>query len=101
MNHLPPRSAPLPFTTLFRSCWVHSAAAGVRGSLFPEMVESRVLLTNSAGIHAVPIAETVIGGLLHLLRGLDMAVDQQRERRTEDPRLNFSLANNSYAVFCL
>jgi len=69
-----------------RLCWVHSAAAGVRGSLFPEMVESRVLLTNSAGIHAVPIAETVIGGLLHLLRGLDMAVDQQRERRWDKSR---------------
>jgi phosphoglycerate dehydrogenase-like enzyme len=66
--------------------WVHSAAAGVRGSLFPEMLESRVLLTNSAGIHAVPIAETVIGGLLYLLRGLDMAVEQQRESRWDKSR---------------
>jgi phosphoglycerate dehydrogenase-like enzyme len=66
--------------------WVHSAAAGVRGSLFPEMLESPVLLTNSAGIHAVPIAETVVGGLLYLLRGLDMAVDQQREGRWDKSR---------------
>ncbi len=42
--------------------WVHSAAAGVRGALFPEMLASPVLLTNSAGIHAIPIAETVVGG---------------------------------------
>jgi phosphoglycerate dehydrogenase-like enzyme len=66
--------------------WVHSAAAGVRGSLFPEMLASTVLLTNSAGIHAVPIAETAVGGLLYLLRGLDMAVEQQREGRWDKSR---------------
>jgi phosphoglycerate dehydrogenase-like enzyme len=66
--------------------WVHSAAAGVRGALFPEMLESPVLLTNSAGIHAIPIAETAVGGLLYLLRGLDMAVEQQRESRWDKTR---------------
>jgi phosphoglycerate dehydrogenase-like enzyme len=66
--------------------WVHSAAAGVRGALFAEMVASPVLLTNSAGIHAIPIAETVVGGLLYLLRGLDMAVEQQREGRWDKSR---------------
>jgi phosphoglycerate dehydrogenase-like enzyme len=66
--------------------WVHSAAAGVRGALFPEMLASPVLLTNSAGIHAIPIAETVIGGVLYLLRGLDMAVEQQREGRWDKNR---------------
>lgn len=58
--------------------WVHSAAAGVRAALFPEMRDSEVLLTNSAGIHGVPIAETVAGGVLHFLRGLDIAIEQQR-----------------------
>jgi phosphoglycerate dehydrogenase-like enzyme len=66
--------------------WVHSAAAGVRGALFPEMLASPVLLTNSAGVHAIPIAETVVGGLLYLLRGLDMAVEQQRESRWDKSR---------------
>lgn len=61
--------------------WAHSAAAGVGAALFPEMVASDVLLTNSAGIHAVPIAETVLGGLLHLVRSLDVAGALQRERR--------------------
>jgi phosphoglycerate dehydrogenase-like enzyme len=58
--------------------WVHSAAAGVGSALYPEMVESDVLLTNSAGIHAVPIAEYIVAGVLHLLRGLDIALEQQR-----------------------
>ena len=58
--------------------WVHSAAAGVRGLLSPEMLERDILLTNSAGIHAVPIAEHVLGGAIYLLRGFDRAVERQR-----------------------
>src|SRR5215211_1301896 len=34
--------------------WVHSASAGVGAILYPEMRESQVILTNSAGVHAVP-----------------------------------------------
>ena len=59
--------------------WVHSAAAGVGGALFPEMVASDVLLSNSAGVHAVPIAEYVVAGVLHFFRGLDVAMAQQRD----------------------
>lgn len=61
--------------------WVHSAAAGVGNALFPEMVASDVILTNSAGVHAIPIAEYVMAGVLHFFRGLDVATEQQRERR--------------------
>jgi phosphoglycerate dehydrogenase-like enzyme len=57
--------------------WVHSAAAGVGTALYSEMVNSDVLFTNSAGVHAVPIAEYCVAGVLHFLRGLDIAVDQQ------------------------
>lgn len=58
--------------------WVHSAAAGVGTALHPEMMNSNVVLTNSAGIHAIPIAEYVVGCVLHFLRGLDIVIDQQR-----------------------
>ena len=59
--------------------WVHSAAAGVGGLLFPDLVDSDVVLTNSAGVMAVPIAEHVVGGILHFLRSFDRAIEQQRE----------------------
>ncbi len=61
--------------------WVHSGAAGVRGSLTPEMIASDVLFTNSAGIHGPPVAETVLATLLHFARGLDLAIRGQREGR--------------------
>lgn len=61
--------------------WVHSGAAGVGGSLFPEMRESDVLLTNSAGLHAEPLAEHALALMLHFGRGLDLAAAGADERR--------------------
>lgn len=66
------------FLAARRLRWVHSAAAGVGSLLYPEMLRSNVLITNSAGVHAIPIAEYVVGGVLYLLRQLDVAVDLQR-----------------------
>lgn len=57
--------------------WVHSGAAGVGSSLTPEMKASPVVFTNSAGIHAEPMAETVLGMILFFGRGFDFAVANQ------------------------
>ena len=59
--------------------WVHTGSAGVGAALFPEMIESDVVLTNSAGIHAPPMAETVLGMMLYFARGLDFAVRDQQQ----------------------
>lgn len=61
--------------------WVHSGAAGVRGSLTPAMTESDIVFTNSAGIHGPPVAETVLAYLLHFARGIDHAVRNQQAGR--------------------
>jgi len=66
--------------------WVHSGAAGVGSSLTPVMKASPVVFTNSAGIHAPAMAETVLGMILHFGRGLDFAVRAQARGRWEkDP----------------
>ena len=66
------------FLAAKRLKWVHSAAAGVGSALYPEMLKSDVLFTNSAGVHANPIAEYVVGVVLHFTRGFDIAIEQQR-----------------------
>lgn len=66
------------FLAAKRLRWVHSAAAGVGNALYPEMRERDVILTNSAGVHAIPIAEYIVASVLFFFRGLDIAVDQQR-----------------------
>jgi phosphoglycerate dehydrogenase-like enzyme len=58
--------------------WVHSGAAGVAKSLTPAMLASPVIFTNSAGVHAPPIAETVLAMILFFGRGLDFAVEGKR-----------------------
>jgi phosphoglycerate dehydrogenase-like enzyme len=63
--------------------WVHSASAGVGSSLSPEMLASPVTFTNSAGVHAPPIAETVLAMILHFARGLDLAARGQARARWE------------------
>ncbi|MCG6957198.1 MAG: D-2-hydroxyacid dehydrogenase [Gemmatimonadetes bacterium] len=57
--------------------WVHSGAAGVGSSLTEEMRTRDVIFTNSAGIHAVPMAETVLGMILYFARGFDFAVSNK------------------------
>ena len=59
--------------------WVHSAAAGARASLFPEMVAADTLFTNSAGIHAEPLAEWALAAMLHFARGFDIAMRAKYE----------------------
>jgi phosphoglycerate dehydrogenase-like enzyme len=61
--------------------WVHSCAAGVGGSLHKTMRGSPVKFTNSAGVHASPMAESVVGMLLYFARGFDFAVEGHRWRR--------------------
>lgn len=68
------------FRAARRLRWVHSAAAGVRASLFPEMRQSEVLLSNSAGVYADPLAEWTIAAMLHFARGLDIATAARRRR---------------------
>jgi phosphoglycerate dehydrogenase-like enzyme len=58
--------------------WVHSAAAGVGNVLNTGIESTDILVTNSAGIHGAPIAEFIVAGILHFLRGLDVAIAQQQ-----------------------
>ena len=57
--------------------WIHTGAAGVASLLHPELAEHDIVLTNSAGVHAEPMAETVLAMILHFARGLDHAVRAQ------------------------
>ena len=57
--------------------WIHTGSAGVGALLYPELASSDVVITNSAGVHARPMAETVIAMALHFARGFDFAVRNQ------------------------
>jgi phosphoglycerate dehydrogenase-like enzyme len=56
--------------------WVHTGTAGV-GSSLPQLRGTQIVLTNSAGIHAEPIADWVIAAIAYFARGLDHMLDAQ------------------------
>jgi phosphoglycerate dehydrogenase-like enzyme len=58
--------------------WVHTGTAGVGSLLHPELAEAGITLTSSAGVHAEPMAETVLAMILHFARGIDFAVAAQQ-----------------------
>lgn len=60
--------------------WVHSTAAGVE-TLLENVVGRRILLTNSRGIHTIPVAEHVMGCILMFARNLHLAFRHQLHRR--------------------
>jgi phosphoglycerate dehydrogenase-like enzyme len=59
--------------------WLHVAAAGVDKLLFPELVASDVVVTNAHGIFDQPMAEYVLGAMLHAAKGFGPLRDQQNE----------------------
>jgi phosphoglycerate dehydrogenase-like enzyme len=61
--------------------WIHITAAGLNRLLFPALVESDVLVTNSRGLHAESMAEHALGVILAFARKLHVSRDAQREGR--------------------
>jgi phosphoglycerate dehydrogenase-like enzyme len=62
--------------------WVHSPAAAVEGLLpLADLAARDIIVTNSRGVQAIPMAEHVMGGLLVLSRRYDRMLEAQRERR--------------------
>jgi len=53
--------------------WIHTPSAGVEHLLIPEILERDIVLTNSAGAQAIPIAEFVMMYMLnHVKRAFDL-----------------------------
>jgi phosphoglycerate dehydrogenase-like enzyme len=65
------------FAAAQRLRWIHSASAGIEANLFPELVASAVILTNSAGLHSVSIPEHVLAQMLVLARNFHEALRLQ------------------------
>jgi len=58
--------------------WAHSASAGVGASITPALLSAGLVLTNSAGVYAEAMADTVLAGVLYFVRGLDHATRLQQ-----------------------
>ena len=60
--------------------WIHAFSAGMDRILTPEVKNSDIILSNSSGIHATPIAEHIIGFMLIFTRGFFDTFRKQQQR---------------------
>lgn len=73
------RLSPEEFALIKHLHWLHLPSAGATHVLFPEMIASQTIVTNSRGLHAIPIAEHVLGVMIVLARKLHEAYRLQLE----------------------
>lgn len=78
--------------------WVHYWGAGVDGLPLAELARRDIILTNSSGVHALPISETVLGLMLALTRKLDTYVRQQSTRTWHHAGLNLEMHGKTVAI---
>lgn len=72
--------------------WVHSLGAGIESlTAIPELVDSKVTVTNTRGAHAPCIADHTFALLLALSRQIVAVADDQREATWKRPGLTASL----------
>jgi phosphoglycerate dehydrogenase-like enzyme len=77
--------------------WAHSAAAGV-ASCVPSVMGTGIVLTNSAGVHAEPMADWVIAAIGYFARGFDRIVAAQAARRVaQNEFTDLALAVREYS----
>lgn len=92
--------SPAEFLQLPRLRWVHSWFAGTDSALFPELVDSHVVLSSSAGNGAVPLAEHAMLLLLMLDRDVPRWHEAQRSH-TWDRYRHGELAGSTVGIFGL
>jgi len=60
--------------------WIHSPAAAVHQLMFPELIKSEVVVTNSGDVHGPVVAEHAIALLLALAKRIPQAMRYQRKK---------------------
>jgi phosphoglycerate dehydrogenase-like enzyme len=78
---------PQQFVVAKKLRWIHSPAAAIHQLMYPELIASNVILTNSSDIHGAVVAEHAIAVLLALAKRLPQAMQYQRKREWAQTQL--------------
>lgn len=60
--------------------WIQTATSGIDYLPLQTLIDQNILVTNARGMHAVPIAQTVMSYLLYFTRGIYQSLNAQRQR---------------------
>ncbi len=80
--------------------WIHSIGAGVDGILTPDVLESKVVVTSSSGIHREPISEHVLAFMLSFVRSFHTFARQQMRKEWKRAELR-ELAGKTLGIIGL
>lgn len=78
---------PEQFVAAKKLRWIHSPAAAVHQLMYPELIRSNVVVTNSTGIHGPVVAEHAIAVLLALAKRLPQAMQYQAKHEWSQDQL--------------
>ena len=78
---------PEQFVAARKLRWIHSPAAAVHQLMYPELIQSSVVITNSTAIHGPVVAEHAITVLLALAKRLPQAMQYQARRKWSQDQL--------------
>ncbi len=67
--------------------WIHSPAAGIHQLMFPELINSRVVVTNSREVHGMVVAEHAIAMVLALAKRIPQSVRYQFRKEWAQEKL--------------
>lgn len=71
---------PEQFAAARTLCWIHTPSAAVHQMLFPELINSSVILTNSREVHGLVVAEHVVALMFALAKKIPQSVLLQQRR---------------------
>lgn len=57
--------------------WIHSRSAGLEQTLFPELIESEVILTNGSGVFSPSLGEFVLAAILYFAKDFRRMIRNQ------------------------
>ena len=65
------------FPMLRRVRWIHSRSAGLEQTLFPELIESEVIVTNGSGVFSPSLGEFALAAILYFAKDFRRMVRNQ------------------------
>jgi len=78
---------PEQFASACQLKWIHSPAAGVNQLMRPDLINSRVVITNAREVHAAPVAEHALTCLLALAKKIPQCARCQAKREWGQQKL--------------
>ncbi len=81
--------------------WIQTGGAGVEKAPLGEVRDREITLTNAAGVHAIPVADTALALLLGIARRVNWAVRNQLAHRWAPERATYELVGKTAGLIAL